>query len=210
MQGTYIVWIPWDSGVSCFGHGSGKAVNWNTMGMLFSVEAANLSQSAFRKFHRFLPVLHMTGSVRPTCTKLGRCWLHGKSSSTWHPAGRGRPPEDDTQQRSGKKLHSQWADRKVGHAQKRGCCMMPIVVVYLCHGWECHIPNLDGGCWSLPRIQLDVVEKGVYWYPPSKTKDIIIFGCQRVWELLKPRYINLHVTLHNIFCHMTVSLKCGR
>jgi len=29
-----------------------------------------------------------------------------------------------------------------------------------------------------------------------KTKDIFIFGCQRVRELLKPRYINLHITLH--------------
>jgi len=30
----------------------------------------------------------------------------------------------------------------------------------------------------------------------GETKDIFIFGCQRVWELLKPRYINLHITLH--------------
>ena len=30
----------------------------------------------------------------------------------------------------------------------------------------------------------------------GETKYIFIFGCQRVWELLKPRYINLHITLH--------------
>jgi len=29
----------------------------------------------------------------------------------------------------------------------------------------------------------------------GETKDIFIFGCRRVWELLKPRYINLHITL---------------
>ena len=29
-----------------------------------------------------------------------------------------------------------------------------------------------------------------------KTKDIFIFGLQRVLELLRPRYINLHITLH--------------
>ena len=32
----------------------------------------------------------------------------------------------------------------------------------------------------------------------GETKDIFIFGCRRVWELLKPRYIDLHITLHYI------------
>ena len=47
------------------------------MGMLFSEEVENSSQFAFRKFHGFLPMLCMTGSVRPTCTWLSRCWYLG-------------------------------------------------------------------------------------------------------------------------------------
>jgi len=47
--------------VSCFGHGCGEAavsfIDWNAvrgmMGMLFPVEAENLSQFAFREFHLF-------------------------------------------------------------------------------------------------------------------------------------------------------------
>jgi len=45
--------------------------------MLFSEEVENSSQFAFRKFHSFLPMLCMTGSVRPTCTRLSRCWYLG-------------------------------------------------------------------------------------------------------------------------------------
>jgi len=38
---------------------------------------------------------------------------------------------------------------------------------------------------------------------------IFVFGCQRVWELLKPCYINLHITLHSgswLKCCMVGSL----
>jgi len=51
--------------------------------------------------------------LHPTYIRLGRCWLCGKSSSTSLPAGGVLPPEDDTQQRSGKKSRSQRADQKV-------------------------------------------------------------------------------------------------
>jgi len=38
----------------------------------------------------------------------------------------------------------------------------------------------------------------------AETKDIFIFGCQRVRELLKPRYIHLHITLHYITMQCSV------
>jgi len=45
----------------------------------------------------------------------------------------------------------------------------------------------------------------------SETKDIFIFGCQHVWELLKPRYINLHITLPALAQHMRVKTAgCDR
>jgi len=43
----------------------------------------------------------------------------------------------------------------------------------------------------------------------AETKDIFIFGCQCVWELLKLRYIHLHITLqcNALFRHVAWTLS---
>ena len=108
----------------------------------------------------------MTGSVRPTCTRLGRCWLHGKSSSTWHPAGRGPPPEYDTQQRSGEKCRSQQKvflcfgsytrTRSLHDAHSSSVSLSLLGVSYLQSGWSL----LKFPMWlSPPRAHLVVCRR---------------------------------------------------
>ena len=59
----------------------------------------------------------------------------------------------------------------------------------LCSGWPMCMKQ--SAAWTA-NVELYCLHHS------GETKDIFIFGCQRVWELLKPRYINLHITLHSL------------
>ena len=61
----------------------------------------------------------------------------------------------------------------------------------------------DLSCYSNKIESLSLIKRPYdHWHTNkaclSAITDIFIFGCQRAWELLKPRYINLHITLHYI------------
>ena len=82
-------------------------------GMELSVQAWNFCQSALRKFHRRFPAQWTTGMVRPICTKVGLCWLRGKSSRTVQLAGSRLQLVVETQHRSGEKSLCHRVDLKV-------------------------------------------------------------------------------------------------
>ena len=61
----------------------------------------------------------------------------------------------------------------------------------LCSGWPTCVEQFAAWTANVELYCLHLCRE---------TKDILIFGCQRVWELLKPCYIKLHITLHyNVF-----------
>ena len=59
----------------------------------------------------------------------------------------------------------------------------------LCSGWPTCMEQFAAWTANVERYCLHL---------RGETKDIFIFGCQCVWQLLKPRYINTHITLHYI------------
>jgi len=157
-----------DSGVSCFVHDSGEAavtfVDWNAIlgndGNAFLSRRWNLSQFAFRQFHRFLPVWLEVWDLRaPGLVDVG---YMGSRLALDIQLGEGRlqnmTPNRGLARNVVPNIRCLSA---LGHTQERGRYMMPILVACHCRCWECHISSLDGHCWSLP---CDWVLPGLTWW----------------------------------------------